>query len=134
MFCLLSGIPIVLSLFVDSPGAPSVGQLLLQTWRMFWPVFFASALVLPLLLADVLRVSNRFAGPMYRLRNALRDLADGKAVTPVKFREGDFWCNMADEFNRVLERMKDLEPAKRTDEQDAGEQSSASQNTESLAI
>jgi hypothetical protein len=132
MFCLLAGIPMVLSFFVDSPGAPSAGQLLLQTWRMFWPVLFASALVLPLLLADVLRVSNRFAGPMYRLRNALRDLADGKPVTPVKFREGDFWCNMADEFNRVLDRMKDLEVSRPGEDQRADHPES--KNADSLAL
>ncbi len=111
MFCLLAGVPMVLSWFVNSPGAPTAGQLVLQTWRMFWPAFFASGLVLPLLLLDVLRVSHRFAGPMYRLRNALRDVADGKCVAPIKFREGDFWCDMADEFNRVAARVRELEPA-----------------------
>jgi hypothetical protein len=109
MFCLLAGVPIVLSWFVQSEGAPTATQLVLQTWRMFWPVLFAASLVLPLLLLDVLRISHRFAGPMYRLRNALRDAADGKQVPPVKFREGDFWCEMADEFNRVSARLRDLE-------------------------
>jgi hypothetical protein len=112
MFCLLAGVPIVLSWFVSSAGAPTASQLILQTGRMFWPALFASSLMLPLLLLDVVRVSHRFAGPMYRLRNALRDVADGKQVAPIKFREGDFWCDMADEFNRVAARIRDLEPAR----------------------
>lgn len=120
MFCLLAGVPIVMSWFVISDGAPAASELILQTWRMFWPALFASGLVLPLLLLDVLRVSHRFAGPMYRLRNALRDAADGKPVPPVKFREGDFWCEMADEFNRVAVRLRDLEPNRSRDDKSEG--------------
>ena len=134
MFCLLAGIPIVLSWFVNSPGAPTAGQLMLHTWRMFWPVLFASALVLPLLVVDVLRVSHRFAGPMYRLRNALRDLADGKQIPPVKFREGDFWCEMADEFNRVLARVQDLQPAKTQEPRPDDAAADSAQNPGSVAL
>ena len=111
MFIILAGVPIVLSWLVVSDGAPTSRQLLLQTWRTFWPALFASGLLLPLLLLDVLRVSHRFAGPMYRLRNALRDAADGKPVAPIQFRDGDFWCEMAEEFNRLSARIRDLEPA-----------------------
>ena len=28
----------------------------------------------------------------------------------IKFREGDFWYEMAEEFNRVTDRIRDLEP------------------------
>jgi hypothetical protein len=113
MFCVLATAPIVLSWFVTADNAPTIGQLMLQSWRMFWPSFFASALVLPVLVLDVVRVSHRFAGPVYRLRTSLRDLADGKSVSPIKFREGDFWYDMAEEFNRVAARVRDLEPATR---------------------
>jgi hypothetical protein len=108
-FCVLAATPILLSCFVPSPAAPTPDQLVLQTWRTFWPTFFASGLVLPLLILDVVRVSHRFAGPVYRLRNSLRDLANGKPVATVKFREGDFWYEMAEEFNRVATRVRDLE-------------------------
>lgn len=131
-FCLLAGVPIVLSWFVNSDGAPAASQLILQTWRMFWPALFASGLVLPLLLLDVLRVSHRFAGPMYRLRNALRDAADGKHVPPVKFREGDFWCEMADEFNRVAARLHDLEPSRSRDERPESVKSKATADSVAL--
>lgn len=111
VFCILAGVPIVLSWFLTSGDAPTISQLVLQTWRMFWPALFASGLLLPFLLLDVVRMSHRFAGPMYRLRNALRDAADGKAVAPIHFRDGDFWCEMAEEFNQVAARLRDLEPA-----------------------
>lgn len=134
MFCLLAGVPIVLSWFVDSAGAPTASQIILHTWRIFWPALFASSLVLPLLLLDVLRVSHRFAGPMNRLRSALRDVADGKQVAPIKFREGDFWCDMADEFNRVAARMRNLEPASKQEQHADNSTVSSAQASGSVAL
>jgi hypothetical protein len=105
MFSLLAGFPLMLSLLVPSPGAPTTGQILAQTFRVFWPALFASGLMLPLLILDVIRVSHRFVGPLYRLRGALRDLAEGKAVAKVKFRSDDFWFDLAEEFNRAAARV-----------------------------
>src|SRR5690242_2919659 len=39
------------------------------------PTVVASLLVLPFILYDTLVLTNRFAGPIYRLRRALRELA-----------------------------------------------------------
>jgi len=38
-------------------------------------------------------------GPVYRLRRSMRALADGN---PVHFRDGDFWYDFAEDFNRVV--------------------------------
>ena len=111
MFCLLAGFPMVISLFVKSPVAPSAGQVILQTWRSFWPAIFASALMLPLIILDIVRVSHRFAGPMVRLRTALRDMAAGKPIEPVVFRYGDFWCEVAEEFNQATARIREKQAA-----------------------
>jgi hypothetical protein len=83
VFILLTGFPLVISWFMRSPGSPTAWQLMFQTWRAFWPALFASALLLPFLILDVIRVSNRFAGPVYRLHSALRDLADGSSTSPL---------------------------------------------------
>ena len=115
MFCLLAGFPLIISFFVNSPVAPSAGQLLLQTWRSFWPAIFASALMLPILILDIIRVSHRFAGPMVRLRTALRDLAAGKPVQPVVFRYGDFWCEVAEEFNQATARIREMQSTAKAD-------------------
>jgi hypothetical protein len=66
---------------------------------------FASGLMLPILILDVIRVSHRFVGPMHRLRRALEDLADGKNVPSVKFRKDDFWFDLAEDFNRAAARV-----------------------------
>ena len=75
-------------------------------WFHYKPAMIASALLLPLIILDVLRVSNRFAGPMLRIRSAMKRLADGESnVAPLHFREKDFWKDLADSFNVVLARL-----------------------------
>lgn len=73
------------------------------------PALVASLIILPLVVVDVIRVSNRFAGPLVRLRRSLRALAKGEPVEPIRFRQGDFWQDFADEFNALLARIKTLE-------------------------
>ncbi len=78
-------------------------------WFFYGPPAVASLLLLPLVIVDVIRVSSRFAGPMLRLRRSMRSLARGEHVEPIKFRDGDFWHEFAEEFNQVLARVQGLE-------------------------
>lgn len=108
-FCVLAGFPIAVTLLTGLPNGPTVAEILTFTWLGFWPTLLASAFVLPLVIWDAIRISHRFAGPMIRLRHALRDLADGKEVTKVTFREGDYWTDLADHFNRLNDRLRQIE-------------------------
>jgi hypothetical protein len=78
-------------------------------WEVFGPAFVSSLLLAPLVVVDCVRSSNRFAGPLYRLRRCMRDLMDGMPVPPVYFRDGDFWSDVADEFNAVSAKFQRLE-------------------------
>jgi hypothetical protein len=71
-------------------------------WFQFGPALLASFVVLPLVIYDILRMSNRFCGPLFRLRRSLRALARGEHVDPISFRDGDFWPEIAQEFNALL--------------------------------
>lgn len=84
-------------------------------WFFFGPAAIASFLLLPLVIADIIRVSNRFAGPMVRLRRSMRDLARGERVEPIKFREGDFWRDFAEEFNALAARVQREAPPPQAD-------------------
>ena len=74
----------------------------------------ASFLVLPLALFDCLVFSNRFAGPSWRLRQALDSLANGQDVGTIQLREKDEFRDLADSVNRIAKRLEtqehDLEP------------------------
>ncbi len=80
-------------------------------WFHYGPALVATLLLLPLVIVDIVRLSNRFAGPMLRLRRSIRALARGEYVEPITFREGDFWQEFAEEFNGVLGRVNRLQAA-----------------------
>jgi len=95
---------IVWTAFVDRPQRS--GDLFATAWTRVGPALLASILLLPLVMIDVLRLSNRFAGPMYRVRNGLRQLARGETVAPIVLRKKDYWTDVARDFNLVAERME----------------------------
>ncbi len=70
-------------------------------WFFYGPPLIASFLLLPMVIVDIIRLSNRFAGPMVRMRHAMRELARGEPVGEIHFREGDFWHDFAEEFNEL---------------------------------
>lgn len=72
------------------------------------PIIGVMLLLLPVFLRDTLKMSNRFAGPMYRLRTALRTVSESKECSPIKFRDGDFWHEAATDFNIVLGQLNTL--------------------------
>ncbi len=70
-------------------------------WFFYGPAAIASFLLLPLVIVDIIRISNRFVGPLLWLRRSMRALARGEYVEPIEFRGNDFWYDFADEFNAV---------------------------------
>ena len=105
VFCVLVGFPLILTSWFALPNSPSPAEVVYQTWADFWPAIVASLLMLPFLVKDVIRVSNRFVGPFFRLRGAMRQLAAGEFVGPIKFRKHDFWYEVAEDFNKIATRV-----------------------------
>lgn len=76
----------------------------------------ASLLFLPMVIYDMVRLSNRLVGPILRLRAAMRGVAQGRPAAAMSFRDGDFWRDFAGEFNSVADRIAMLERALRAAE------------------
>ena len=72
-----------------------------ELWAHLRLSLVAAALVLPLLLIDIVKLSHRWVGPVFRLRTSLQALSRGEPVTPIRFREGDFWQELAGDFNVI---------------------------------
>lgn len=72
------------------------------------PTILAGLVLTPIFFLDLCKLTNRFAGPMVRLRRSMKALADGEEVSPIKFRDGDFWQELADDFNRVAKRVESM--------------------------
>lgn len=80
-------------------------QAIQEAWKHTAPVFLFLLLLLPAFVWDTVTLTNRFAGPMHRLRGAIRDAAAGKDIEPLNFRDDDFWRDVAGDFNTLLERL-----------------------------
>lgn len=102
------GVSVALSLVVEALSDPflPVGDHLRAFFRKH--IWFVVALVCmtPLYLWDTMKLSNRFVGPIFRLHYAMHDLAHGREVRPLKFRPGDYWCHLADDFNGIVQRQR----------------------------
>ena len=103
----------MLILFLSS-GTGS-GDELYQRGQQFWwqmqLVVVSSLFTLPLLVLDVVKLSHRWVGPIYRLRLAMQALAHEDKVPPLTFRAGDYWKELADDFNIAAERINRKEEA-----------------------
>ena len=75
-------------------------------WSLVTSLFVSLMILLPLFIYGSLRLSNRFVGPVKRLRRGLRELAQGRPFSPVKFREGDYWQELAEELNQAVEALR----------------------------
>jgi hypothetical protein len=91
-------------LLVEGPG-----NLLDQYWRFLQdysaPLILFLALM-PLAAWDAVKFSHRLVGPLVRVRQAVRDLAEGNPVRPLRFRQGDYLGELRDDFNGMLEALQ----------------------------
>lgn len=91
-----------------------------DTVRRFLPFFVITAALIPAFVWDTLKMSNRFAGPIRRLRDTLNEMKQGRSVPPLKFRENDFWQEIASNFNEVMRlRTTSVDEADATTSKDA---------------
>ena len=107
------------------------GQTFGDTMRRFLPFFVITAALIPAFVWDTLKLTNRFAGPIMRLRGALAEASAGRSVKPLQFRNSDFWQEIAQDFNQMVDRQDLCEPVEVSDEngeEDAEEESSAQEN------
>ena len=74
---------------------------LADLWSHYGPALIASFVLLPLVIVDIIRFSNRIVGPLFRLRRSMRELARGQYVEQLEFRNDDFWQEVANEFNTI---------------------------------
>ncbi len=88
--------------FLVSGAEGQVGGHWTQFTQNYLPVLLVSLALLPVFLLDAAKLSNRFVGPILRVRRALAEAAAGKDIKPIHFRENDFWQSLADDLNSVL--------------------------------
>ena len=78
-------------------------------WKQYGILILVMFCFLPAFVYDSIKLSHRFAGPIYKLRRVLKQMADGEDIQPLSFRKGDYWFNIAEDVNRIAERLRQTE-------------------------
>jgi len=89
------------------PGIPIAEVFLsLTDEAIYWVPGF---LVLgPLMVYDMLRITNRIAGPIFSVRCEMRALNAGERGRGLRFRNDVYWDTLATEFNEIRQQIIDL--------------------------
>jgi hypothetical protein len=74
-------------------------------WVTHGPFLLVMVFLLPVFVMDSIKLSHRFAGPIYALRRAIREVAAGQAPRKLKFRRRDFWQDLAGDYNAMLTQL-----------------------------
>ena len=83
----------------------TLGEHALQVWWIHGSFFLVMACLLPAFVYDTVKMSHRFVGPIYRLRQSIGSIAAGGPATRLKFRKHDYWHGLAEDFNTMIERL-----------------------------
>lgn len=108
---------LALQYFTGDPTLTLMGHLgvVWQNYAFFVLLMFA---IVPAFAYDSIKLSNRFAGPMVRLRKGIQAVTEGEPTVNLKFRKGDFWSDVADEFNEMVASIEAAKAEEASDKSD----------------
>ncbi len=79
--------------------------ILKQRLEIFIFFLITYIIVLAIFLYAALKMSHKVAGPMYRMNLHLNEIAnEGGKLKPIKFRENDYFIEIQDSFNNVVDK------------------------------
>ena len=108
LYFVVAGLAIVtLQAMLSGPNGEPLMTRVMQQISEFSLVGLILICIFPAFLLDTVRFSNRFVGPVGRLRRYLRQLGQDGNPERLSFRGNDFWAEMAEEFNVVASCFED---------------------------
>lgn len=105
LFFFTSAFAYVVIQAIASPSGNSFLQRMQSALTVFSLLGLLMLTLVPAFMLDIIRFSNRFAGPMVRLRRFMKELGEVGDAPPLKFRDDDFWSELAKDFNLCRERI-----------------------------
>ena len=117
---IMSAIPMWHVLTVSGFSQP-LTKILADSWGSMTPVFLFLAAVLPIFIWETVQIQQPIRGPHLSTTQHDPKHNAGEEVRPIRFREDDFWHDLADDFNTMMKRLKQRkdEPAGKTLQRDA---------------
>ena len=79
-------------------------------WQKAAPLVICMFLLMPFMIWDLVKLSNRIAGPLFRFESILKDFAKSGTLRPAKIRQGDLLTDYQSRFNEFVESLHALYP------------------------
>ena len=92
--------------YLENPSHGVVGSLVAVA-KAYGPILLFAGCLIPLFGNEVVRFSNRIVGPMIRTRYVLQSLSKGELESEIKFRDDDFYIEVADDLNALLKKLRE---------------------------
>lgn len=108
VFLLVASLAAFLLQVLSNPFRPLADHARDLWWNQ-GPFLVVMLFLLPVFVVDTIKISHRFAGPIFSLRRAMREIVQGKPPRRLKFRSNDFWHELSEDFNAMLVRLGLLE-------------------------
>jgi hypothetical protein len=118
VFVAVASVTALLLQVLSDPFRPA-GYHLENLWYTHGPFLVVMVFLLPVFVIDTVKISHRFAGPIFSLRRTMREVADGKPPRELKFRDGDFWHELATDYNAMIARLAPCAQEKSKTEQES---------------
>ena len=108
LFLLLTvwGIKSALASIADKPTAPEP----MTFWQQAGPVFICMAVMTPFMIWDLMKLTNRIAGPLYRFETLLKEFNASGTLRPAVLRDGDLLMDFQKQFNEFTARLHTMYP------------------------
>jgi hypothetical protein len=87
-------------------------------WSNHGPYLAVMIVMLPIFVWDTFKLTNRVVGPFCRLRSTIRSIAQDGQPRTVSFRKADYWKELAEDFNGMIERLDGSKTSTQTAEPD----------------
>jgi hypothetical protein len=95
-----------LSSLSESPDARAP----LTLWQQSAPVVIAMIVMTPFMVWDLMRLTNRIAGPLFRFECLLKDFVKTGTLQEAAIREGDLLTDFQKQFNEFTQALHALHP------------------------
>lgn len=88
------------------PNGPLVSNVVSMRQEVILLLVFFQIVFLVITFMISIFVSHRIAGPLYKLKNFFRQNTDGKLSPELRFRKGDHFTDIAEEYNEMLGNLR----------------------------
>lgn len=84
-------------------SARSFQELYQDFYDRHQPLLFCALGMMPVFLIDLFHLTHKIAGPLVRLKNALKSLTAGGRAERIRFRKGDLLMELEQTFNEFID-------------------------------